>query len=121
MDNAPPTESPTVKPAELYLLVALADQPLHGYALAHRMREESQGRVRLLPGNLYAILRRLEQGGLVAESKDAESSSAPAAGRRRRFELTPRGRRVLREESRQMARTVDLIDARLAEEDGATP
>lgn len=109
-------KSAALKPADLHLLVALAEEPLHGYALAQRMEEESGGQVRLLPGNLYAILRRLEQAGLVAPAPTTDGTDR----RRRCFALTARGRRVLLGQARTLAHTVDLIHSRLAEDDGAT-
>jgi len=58
----------SLRPVELHLLLALSVSPLHGYALVHRIDEDSEGRMRLLPGNLYTVIRRLEADGLVAES-----------------------------------------------------
>ena len=105
---------PPLKPVDLHLLLALAGGPLHGYALAARMREESENRLRMLPGNLYAVIRRLVREGLISESK-----ARPPAGeddrRRRYFALTDTGRRALSEEARRMARMAEMVRARLLE------
>lgn len=92
---------------EMYVLVALAAGPLHGYGLVHRIEEDSEGQLRVLPGNLYTIIRRLETDGLIRES-----STLPAADedqRRRYFELTTKGRRVLIREARQLESLVERL------------
>ena len=70
---------------ELHVLLALSAGPLHGYALAGRIAEDSDGRVRLLPGNLYAVIRRLEAEGLVGESR--RKPAADEDQRRRCYQL----------------------------------
>ncbi|MGC4847218.1 PadR family transcriptional regulator [Micromonospora sp. DT15] len=42
-----------------FILAALQDEPLHGYAIVKRAQELSDGRVRLTTGTLYAALDRL--------------------------------------------------------------
>jgi len=48
-----------------FVLVALLDAPLHGYAIIKRAEEMSGGRVRLATGTLYTALDRLTDEGLV--------------------------------------------------------
>jgi hypothetical protein len=72
----------SLRPIELHVLLALIAGPLHGYALVRRIDEDSEGRVRLLPGNLYAVIRRLEAEGLVGESP---RNPAPDEDQRRRY------------------------------------
>ncbi len=72
------------------LLAALEDGPRHGYAIMEALRVGSAGRFDLPTGTIYPALRRLERAGLVRTRWSEEG------GRRRRFyELTPAGRRVL--------------------------
>jgi DNA-binding PadR family transcriptional regulator len=76
-------------PEVLLVLLVLADEPAHGYAIRQRVIERSDGAVDLDPGSLYRLIARLADDGLVDEaSRDEES-------RRRTYRLTPRGRRVL--------------------------
>ena len=72
------------------LLLLLRERPLHGYELLERLPELGvEGRVDI--GNLYRLLRALEQEGLVAsEWRDDEPGPT-----KRVYELTPEGRRVL--------------------------
>ena len=96
-----------LSPAVLYLLLALSDGPRHGYAIKQEAEARSDGRVRLGPGTLYAAIQRLLDAGLARETSQA---SAPANGQeaqRRYYELTPRGRHLLRDEVADLAHLVD--------------
>ena len=72
------------------LLAALEAGPRHGYAIMETLRAGSGGQFDLPTGTVYPALHRLERAGLVA------GTWSQAAGRRRRvYELTPAGRRML--------------------------
>lgn len=85
-----PTSLLPLKPVELHLLLALADGDLHGYGLTLAVAERSDGLIRLAPGNLYQVLKRLLADGLVAEAP----RSAANDSRRRLYRLTALGGRV---------------------------
>src|SRR5690348_1183460 len=72
------------------LLLLLRERPLHGYELLERLPELGvEGRVDI--GNLYRLLRTLEQEGLVSsEWRDDEPGPT-----KRVYELTAEGRRLL--------------------------
>ena len=88
-----PEEYLPLTPAMLDIVVALADDELHGYAIMREVRRRTDGRKRLAPGTLYRSLRQMHERGLVAESEER-----PEAGlddeRRRYYRLTDLGRRV---------------------------
>src|SRR5207247_7137101 len=72
------------------LLLLLRERPLHGYELLERLSELGvEGRVDI--GNLYRLLRALEEEGLVRSEWSAQLPG-PA---KRAYELTPEGRRPL--------------------------
>jgi PadR family transcriptional regulator PadR len=71
------------------LLLLLRERPLHGYELLERIPELGEGRVDI--GNLYRLLRRLEDEGLVRSEWSADLPG-PA---KRTYELTAEGRRLL--------------------------
>jgi len=72
------------------LLLLLRERPLHGYELLERLPELGlEGRIDI--GNLYRLLRALEEEGLVS-SKWSDELPGPA---KRTYELTDDGRRVL--------------------------
>jgi len=95
------------------ILVALADEELHGYALVKRLRQ-LEGRADLRTGTVYAALARLQDEGLVREA-DAPSEADDA--RRRYYRITPDGRDAARAEAARLegvlrrARSKDLLGA----------
>lgn len=101
----------TLKSHEFHVLVALADEPLHGYEMAQRMEDDSEGRVRMMPGNLYAILQRLGDEGLI-QPLAASPRGPDDDSRRRYYELTPAGRRVLASEGLRLERLTARLRSR---------
>ena len=83
-----------LKPVDLHVLLALADEERHGYGLVQEINERTGGLVSLDPGNLYRVIKRLVDDGLVAE---ADHRAAPDLGneRRRYYRMTGLGGRVL--------------------------
>jgi DNA-binding PadR family transcriptional regulator len=79
-----------LNPATLHILLALASEDLHGYAIMQQVSSQSEGRYKLGPGTLYDNLQRLLQQSLVQESSRAGSDP-----RRRYYRLTALGRGVL--------------------------
>jgi PadR family transcriptional regulator, regulatory protein PadR len=72
------------------LLLLLYERPAHGYELIERLPALTGGR-RVEMGNLYRLLRSLEEEGIVSSEWDA-SAPGPA---KRRYALTAEGRRLL--------------------------
>jgi poly-beta-hydroxybutyrate-responsive repressor len=72
------------------ILLLLRERPLHGYELIERLPELA-GEGRIDVGNLYRLLRALEEESLVSSEWSAELPG-PA---KRTYELTPEGRRLL--------------------------
>ena len=81
-----------LKPVDLELLFALADQDLHGYGLVQAISEHTDGLVVLDPGNLYRVVKRLLAEGLITEAGHAGED---AEARRKYYRITPLGGRVL--------------------------
>jgi PadR family transcriptional regulator, regulatory protein PadR len=77
-----------VEPA---LLLLLRERPVHGYELLERLPEIAGEDVRVDAGNLYRVLRSLEEEGIV---KSEWSASLPGPAKRT-YELTADGRRLL--------------------------
>ena len=79
--------------------------PQHGFGLAKRIQQISEGALDLNQGTLYPALLRLEQRGWVRSAWGASE-----ANRRAKFyELTRAGRRQIERESRDWERTVALM------------
>ena len=96
-----PSEFLPLKPVDLQLLLALAEDERHGYGLVEAIAAATDGLVQLDPGNLYRVIKRLLADGLVAESarRPAPESSEE---RRRYYRLTALGERVLTAELRRL-------------------
>lgn len=114
-----PEERLPLPPATFHILLSLADGERHGYAIMREVAERTDDAVRLGAGTLYGALKRLLEGGLVAES---EERADPAMGdeRRRYYRLTSFGRAVAQAEARRLedlvrtARQKRLIGVELA-------
>jgi DNA-binding PadR family transcriptional regulator len=83
-----------LKPVDLQLLLALSEDERHGYGLVQEISARTDGLLNLDAGNLYRVIKRLADDGLVAES---DHRAAPDLGneRRRYYRLTALGGRVL--------------------------
>ena len=87
------------------LLLLLRERSAHGYDLLERLPALT-GAERVDVGNLYRVLRRLEEQGLVTSEWD-ESVPGPA---KRTYELTDAGREALDRWAALLAETRDQID-----------
>lgn len=99
-------------PTVFHVLVAMADGPRHGYAIAREVDELSDGRVVLGPGTLYGSLQRMQQSGLIEETENPGEEGLHAE-RRRYYRVTALGRAALRSESERLLRTANLAQERL--------
>jgi DNA-binding PadR family transcriptional regulator len=100
-----------LKPVDLQLLLALADEEMHGYGLVQAIADRTDGLVTLEPGNLYRVIKRLLADGLVAES-DRLVVAESGDERRRYYRLTALGGRVLSAEIRRLQTLVTSPSAR---------
>ena len=75
---------------EVVVLAAVSDQARYGYELVERITEITQGAVEMRPGNLYRVLSRLVDAGLVSELAPPRDVDE----RRRYFRATANGRRA---------------------------
>ena len=90
-----------LKPLDLQILLALAEEDRHGYGLVQAITERTDGIVTLEPGNLYRVIKRLLSDGLVVES-DRRAVPELDDERRRYYRITALGGRVLAEEVRRL-------------------
>ena len=101
------TPSPELLPGTLYLLIlrTLARGPLHGYAIAKRIKESSEAALEIEEGSLYPALNRmLVKGWLTAEWGISDNNR-----KARFYSLTPAGRKQLDEETQQFDRLIQAI------------
>jgi DNA-binding PadR family transcriptional regulator len=89
-------------PAIAHILLALADEDRHGYAIMQEVERLTGGTARMGPGTLYGTIKRLLDAGLIEEA-DERPDPEMDDERRRYYRITPLGRRVLEAESARMA------------------
>ena len=103
-------QNPELLPGTLYMMIlrTLNPGPLHGYAIAKRIRDWSKGDLQIEDGSLYPALNRmLLKGWLKAEWGVTDNNR-----RARFYRLTPVGRKQLEAEStafNKMIRTIQLV------------
>jgi DNA-binding PadR family transcriptional regulator len=100
-----------LKPVDLPLLLALAEEERHGYALVQEIAARTGGLMHLDPGNLYRVIKRLLADGLIAESERRPTTDV-GEERRRYYALTDLGARVLAAELRRLQALVGSPGAR---------
>src|SRR3954466_10854092 len=93
-------------PQAFQILLSLADgADLHGYAIIQDIAERTGDEIRLTASTLYAAVKRMLDGGLIAEVEaPAESGGAP----RRCYRITRAGRLLAQREAERLARTVAM-------------
>lgn len=102
-----------LKPLDLQLLLALSEEELHGYRLVQAIAERTDGLITLEPGNLYRVIKRLLDDGLVAESaRKGVPAERHEEQRRRYYRITALGHRVLAAELRRLDQLVRSRAAR---------
>ncbi len=97
--------------AAFQILLALADDDLHGYAIMRQVEEQTSGRMRLGPGTLYSSIQTLLEEKLLEEVERREGATA-GNERRRYYRLTAAGRKVARSEADRMADVLRVARAR---------
>ena len=85
--------------------------PVHGYAIATRLEQVSNGAIHLNMGTLYPGLMRLEQRGLVRGKWGVTENNRKA----RFYTITAAGRRELTAEKAEWERTASIMHALLNE------
>lgn len=103
-----PSPNPSeLLPGTLYLLIlrTLARGPLHGYAIARRIKQGSAEALEIEDGSLYPALNRmLVKGWLAAEWGLSENNR-----KARFYRLTPLGRKQLEKEAKAFDQLVQAI------------
>ncbi len=99
---------PTSLPeATFHILMSLAEEERHGYAIIKDVEASTEGELRLSPGTLYRTLQRMLEEGLIVES-NRRPARALDDERRRYYRITPQGIATARAELRRLAQLVRL-------------
>jgi DNA-binding PadR family transcriptional regulator len=97
-------------PAVFHILMALADEDRHGYAIIQEVRARTGGEVRLGPGTLYRSIQRMLDDDLIVEVAERPAPELDDE-RRRYYRITPFGRAVARAEANRLQELVRLARA----------
>jgi transcriptional regulator len=90
---------------DMLILRMLLAEPLHGYGVAQRIEESSEGVFRVEQGSLYPALDRLLDKGWVT----ARWAKSPTGRRARYYTITPSGRKQLDTKLADFERVVGAI------------
>jgi PadR family transcriptional regulator len=96
----------------MVLKTVAAMGPMHGYSIAARLEQVSNGALQLNMGTLYPGLMRLEQRGLVRASWGVTDTNRKA----RFYSITAAGRRQLAAERAEWDRITSIMHALLNDE-----
>jgi DNA-binding PadR family transcriptional regulator len=95
-----------------FILLSLAPEPGHGYAIMKDVQKLSQGRVTLSTGTLYGALKRLLDLGWIERTDDPEAYNN---GRERKlYRLTDLGQAVLDGEIKRLNTLLTAAGQRVA-------
>jgi DNA-binding PadR family transcriptional regulator len=104
-----------------HILLSLADEDLHGYAIIQDVAVRTGGEVRLTASTLYAAVKRLLESGWI-EERSTRPAGAADDPRRRYYRLTKLGREVARAEARRLDQLAAMArEKRLLPPLGALP
>ena len=97
-------------PVTFHILVALAEEDRHGYAIMQDVVQRTGGALKLGAGTLYRSVQRMLEQGLISE---VSTRPAPELDdeRRRYYRITPFGRAVAKAEARRLAQMLKLARA----------
>ena len=102
-------------PATFHILLAVADEDRHGYAIIQDVADRTGGELKLSAGTLYRSIQRMLEQGLIVETRERPAPDMDDE-RRRYYRMTPFGEAVARAELRRIEGLV-----RIARKQGLTP
>jgi DNA-binding PadR family transcriptional regulator len=96
--------------ATFHILLALAAEDRHGYAIIQDVAERTGNRLKLGAGTLYRSLQRMLEQGMILETEDRPGPDEDDE-RRRYYRITKFGEAVARAETRRLAELVKMARA----------
>ena len=98
---------------DMLILKTLSLEPMHGFGIARRVEQISQGVFKVNPGSLLTALERLDRAGWL----DAEWRQTENARRAKFYRLTRKGRKQLEIATADWTRRASAV-ARLLKAEG---
>ena len=97
--------------ATFHILLALADEDRHGYAMLQEVERRTGGALRLSAGTLYRSIQRMLEQGLLVELRERPAPEEDDE-RRRYYRITPLGGAVARAEAARLHALVRMARAK---------
>jgi DNA-binding PadR family transcriptional regulator len=108
VDNLPdPATLLPLPAATFHILMAVADEDRHGYAIIQDVAARTNGDLKLSAGTLYRSIQRMLEQGLLLETQERPAPELDDE-RRRYYRITTYGVQVARAETRRLAQLVKL-------------
>src|SRR6516225_10621100 len=100
MAQSDPNALLPLPPATFHILLAVADEDRHGYAIIQDVEARTNGELRLSAGTLYRSIQRMLEQGLIVEPRERPAPEEDDE-RRRYYRITSLGTAVARCEARR--------------------
>ncbi len=97
-------------PATFHILLALADDDRHGYAIIQDISARTGGELKLSAGTLYRSIQRMLEQGLITETRERPRPEDDDE-RRRYYRITPEGASAAKAEARRLGQLVKMARA----------
>src|SRR6059036_1816799 len=98
-------------PATFHILLAVAAEDRHGYAIIQDVAMHTDGELRLSAGTLYRSIQRMLEQGLIVETRERPAPEEDDE-RRRYYRITALGATVAKAEARRMTQLVRMARAK---------
>jgi DNA-binding PadR family transcriptional regulator len=97
-------------PATFHILLALAEEDRHGYAIIQDVAERTGGDLKLSAGTLYRSIQRMLEQGLIVETRERPAPEEDDE-RRRYYRITADGAAAAMAEVRRLGQLVKMARA----------
>jgi DNA-binding PadR family transcriptional regulator len=98
-------------PAAFHILLALSDDDRHGYGIIQDVSARTRGELKLSPGTLYRSIQRMQEQGLIVETRERPAPEDDDE-RRRYYRITSFGNAVAKAEARRLTQLVKMARAK---------
>jgi len=96
--------------ATFHILMAIASEDRHGYAIIQDIEQRTGGALRLSAGTLYRSIQRMLEQGLLVETSERPAPELDDE-RRRYYRITPFGAAVARAEAKRLTDLLSMACA----------
>jgi DNA-binding PadR family transcriptional regulator len=97
--------------ATFHILLALANDDRHGYAILQEVERRTEGELRLSAGTLYRSIQRMLEDGLIVERRERPAPEEDDE-RRRYYQISALGSAVARAEAARLNALVRMARAK---------